>query len=306
MTLCIAAACRDFRKGVLTSEYDSDQCVVFSTDRRIEGPNKLAAHDEAIKISVLSGRWFALYAGTVWHAQALLSLYKALVRANNDELFDDEIADVLYGPFTQFRTRLANIYCWQKLAMSYEQYVEILKVQPQAFRDDLAVELEAQVADASLLLIGIVNHRLRIFECSADCGIRDVEDFGIIGSGYYTAESILYQRKQTPLSSLAHTVYAVYEAHKTAGGFVPGVSEKFEIGAISYDSETDGLVMHPLNYDGRMFLDDQYKRYGPKPLTLELSDDSLTEHFFAAAIPLRTEKEKNGASEQAEEKRAAE
>jgi hypothetical protein len=284
VTLCIAACCVDSRHGIFRDKHDIRQRIVFSADSRIE--TDFVSHEHGIKVDELSARWLALFSGRVQDALDLMALYRLAFRDQGDNLTEHDVHDRLAEPFHQFYRRQLDSHCQAVLSISYERYLEFISVQPAAFRRNFATELEQLQTNVEMLLVGWVEPRLRIYHCSAS-GVRELLDFGIVGSGYYSAETILYRRNQSAGSSLSETAYTLYEAHQLTGGFVPGVSKQSSIGVVRYDWEAKALHVEMVVRDGTQFLEKRFEKFGPKKLTIgELNDSHLPKAFTAFPVTL--------------------
>jgi 20S proteasome alpha/beta subunit len=246
--------------------------VVFCTDKRVESEIGSAETEE--KIRWLSPRWYVLAAGPLDEVQELIEIYRS--HLDRVSIATGSVLEELRIPPRLLRKRMAEALIHQRVALSYEEFLEVGKdkLQDDVYRQ-LSYDMTVQRIEAELLLVGYVplprTKDLSHFEAYL-CRSGDIfsrQHFAAIGSGAAVAESALYQRQQNKNSSLSDTLYCVYEA-KRLGENVPGVGKETRL-AVWCINDGDDLDRpfrnwHELNAGALRFLEQQFQEYGPKRL----------------------------------------
>lgn len=270
MTLCIAAACREYAEdGPLGGE----ERVVLAHDHRVETWTFSA--ETEYKFDYLHNHWVALLAGTVSQARELMDIYRPLFR--KVEFTDENCLENLRKPPAEMRRRMANAYTHARHAISYEEFLKNGKCQlPDDLYRQTAEDISRLQINAELILVGYFLNAFHIFRFS-NGEILPHPDFATIGSGSHIADSSLYQREHQKLNSVASAAYSVYEA-KRLGEIAPGVGKK----------TTYSILVPPVNPEayleqrqcsaevGEAFLQRQFKQFGPRAF----KESPLPEHFW--------------------------
>ena|SRR6266481_2689188 len=82
-------------------------------------------------------------------------------------------------------------------------------------RREISWEIKNHNSGAELIVVGYLSGSPRIFKVSGDL-VWSCDDFAVIGSGTYIAESTLSIRGQSSFTNLETTIYSVYEAKRMA------------------------------------------------------------------------------------------
>lgn len=168
---------------------------------------------------------------------------------------------------------LANEIVSSRFGLTYDEFLKIGKA---TFPEDIYRDTISYIAQATLdcwlIVLAFSQSAPTLYRIGPSGTVETCDNFAAIGSGYYIAESCLYQRGQSSANDLGTTIYNVYEAMRL-GSKAPGVGEKFEIAVAEWeywDSKptNEGNVkwsfLEPGYYE---YLARQFARYGPRPLT---------------------------------------
>jgi hypothetical protein len=261
MTLCIAAAC----------EYNLEPRIVLCSDwkQEIEG---IGASETRNKLDWVKDGWPALMAGTLSHAEALVTVYASHLAKT--ELTGENVLDEMKAPAQQYKAILANNYVQQLLGVDYNYLLQYGKDRfPDDFFREKMNEISRIKIGASLIISGFAQCK-KIGPYAEDlqpfiCVVEDDEthhdvvkletDFATIGSGSYVASAALFHRSQNWERPLMYTIYSVFEAKRFADK-VPGVGEAMSIDVL----EPKGI--RQLSDAGYAYCEKLYRRYGPRPI----------------------------------------
>ena len=166
--------------------------MVFCADKRVESDTGSAEIEE--KIRWISDRWYVLAAGPLDETQELIEIYRAhLKQASIDT---GSVLEELRIPPRILRRRMAEALIHQRVALSYEEFLEVGKdqLQEEVYRQ-LAYDVTQQRIDAELLLVGYVprvdTKKVSNFEAYL-CRSGDIfsrRHFAAIGSGELLSQS---------------------------------------------------------------------------------------------------------------------
>jgi hypothetical protein len=134
MTLCIGALSQDrgYSRAII--------CV----DKRVETDASSAENE--LKFTLLSPTWCALLAGPLPEAKELVDIYSAYLKQT--EICGQDIIEYLREPPRTLRLRLANALTHQRVAMSYDEYLEVGKEQ---LHEDVYRQLSYDISMQRLL-----------------------------------------------------------------------------------------------------------------------------------------------------------
>jgi len=271
MTLCIAAACRG----------DDARNIVLSADQRIEMDH--AGGEVAFKL-----RWVhhrpAFFAGDIGKAEDLiLTLNHSF--AGTPELDSGDslsrVRDVVEG----HKGRLIDSFVKQKLGISYRRFRERGKREiPSDLRRAIFFEIEKLTLGCDVIIATFVERRPRIILIDESGEVEIDETFVAIGSGATAAESALFYRAQSNLTSVGTTLYQVYEAHRLSyAQGAPGVGLAMDVMIIS-PADDGKIELRAVMREGKQFLANYFAQYGPRPITttsLDLPPDNARNFFTA-------------------------
>lgn len=269
MTLCVAAECKRHKRFFNAIVFASDFAVETDTASAQIGRKLVCGGSESYPI---------LMAGTQTRALALASEVLGFAESQHQPP-DKESRPVNWEPVLtdavrSGKYRIADEITSGRFGIPYSTFLEKGKASlpDDIFRDTLD-EIGKSSLDCSLLVLGFSHTYARIYRLSPSGLAETCENFAAIGSGYYIAESSLFQRSQSVANDLGTTIYNVYEAMKL-GSIAPGVGDKFQIGVAEWDwyeqpnphnrGEVKISFLEPAYYD---FLQKQFLKFGPKPLS---------------------------------------
>lgn len=269
MTLCVAAECKPHKKRFLSA-------VVFATDFKVEGD--VASAEIGHKVAVTGREEHPiLLAGTLTRALTLAKqisgLHDSLIPVDpKEERIAPDWDSILPVAVKNLKWSLADELVGSRFGFTYDF---LLKNGKASLPEDTYRETLSDIArldlDCWLLVIGFAHSDASIYRINSSGVIETCDNFAAIGSGYYIAESCLFQREQNKSGDLGTTIYNVYEAMKL-GSTAPGVGRKFEIAVAEWEYWNElptnaGNVkishLEPKYYE---YLEKQFRRYGPRPL----------------------------------------
>lgn len=256
MTLCLAAVCYENNKPriVALSDWKSE-----SASSSVENQDKLCWIRED---------WPAFIAGTTTRAIHLKDTYRTYLDVNKEALktiYRSQVMDLLNIPLLQFKHKLADQFIGSRLGISYDAFLANGKTWfHESVFNDFITGARRVTLDCQLLLPIFVNGDPFIYRIS-DEQLEHCDHFAAIGSGMDIAEAALCQRKHDESTSLAKTLYHVFEAGKlvTLSG-TPGVGKDHTIVIFYPPTEGKGVTVKEIKAKGYKFLEEQFKIYGPK------------------------------------------
>ncbi len=266
MTLCIAAEClqpnRPFR------------AVVFAADFQVEG--EMARADIGQKIALLPHEDFpVLMAGTQTRALELTSAISHFLGSAASKLGEEYVPPQWDAVFTEAllnqKMRIAHEIVSSRFGIPYTDFVKNGKewFPEDIFRDTINTITQASL-DCYLIVVAFSQTTPKLYRISPNATVETCENFAAIGSGYYIAESCLYQRSQHAGFDLGTTIYNVYEAMRL-GSKAPGVGDHFQIGVAEWEywgtpTNEGNVKLSYLKPQYYSYLEGKFMKYGPRPL----------------------------------------
>jgi hypothetical protein len=268
MTLCVAALAR-----VPNTSIGKTRVAVYAADFQSEG--EIAKAEIGRKIAQMGrSHQIVMIAGTYSRAVDLAGRISALM--SESPKLGVGFQHLLEAAVQDQKRHLANEYVAGALGMNYEDFINIGKEKlPDDVYREMIFSISRQTLDCTLLVIAFAQMDPTIYRIHESGMVENCEHFAAIGSGYYIAESTLFQREQQEEETIGRTIYNVYESMRL-GSYAPGVGKKFEIWIAEWeydhDSEDEGedvtddgmVIRTELMPDYYKVLERHYKRYGPK------------------------------------------
>jgi len=268
MTLCVAALAR-----VPNTSICKTNVAVYAADFQSEGEiakaeigKKVAQAGRDHHIVMISGS----YSRAVDLAQSI-SHYLG----DPSKLGQGFQSHLELAVLTQ-KQHLANEYVIGALGMDYEEFLKVGKDKlPSDVYRDMVSSITRQTLDCTLLVIAFAQMNPILYRIHESGMVENCEHFAAIGSGYYIAESTLFQREQNDDEAVGRTIYNVYEAMRL-GSYAPGVGKKFQMWIAEWEYDCDdreedeevtdlGMVIRseitPAYF---AILEKLYRKYGPK------------------------------------------
>jgi hypothetical protein len=123
--------------------------------------------------------------------------------------------------------------------------------------------------DAQCIVAGFIEGEPRIIRVQKD-GVDTFPFYTVAGIGGYHADTILCWRHLTQYSSLEQVLYCLYEAKRFAG-LCKDVGPGTIMQILSLDEHRDDMQVDLVMYQGLNEMGRWFERFGPKPLTYDLS-----------------------------------
>lgn len=269
MTLCVAALAQ-----VPKASFAKRNVVVYAADFQSEGETAKAEIGKKVA-QVGMEHHIALIAGSWSRAVDLASMISSAMSDNHAKL-GQGFQHILEEAVKYQKRHLADEYVSGALGMSYTDFMNSGKDKlPSDVYRDMISAITRQTLDCTLLVIAFGQMNPVLYRIHESGMVENCEHFSAIGSGYYIAESTLFQREQTENDPIGRTIYNVYEAMRL-GSYAPGVGRKFEMWIAEWEYDADdldegeeitdhGMVLRtailPEYHDA---LERLYKKYGPK------------------------------------------
>jgi 20S proteasome alpha/beta subunit len=266
MSIGIAAICKENDAGRIVACMDTK----VSTDS--------TSAETEVKWDYLNDDIRAIFAGKVPYARELIGIYRNRFR---DTPFDwDHALEQLRIPPQIFKWQKCEAYTQSRLGIPYERFLKDGKKEiASSVHQRMTYDLDAITTDVDLIIFGFEKTKPRLFKFSCD-ELWEESIFACIGTGEEAAKHSLSRRKQKTFTSLARSLYNIWEAKKLSE-LSPTVGQR-----------TITLVLEPgltpghrdwrkhckfVTSTGKKFLNEQYGLYGPKdvPPDFVLPDGTL-------------------------------
>jgi len=262
MTLCIAAVCQQRNHGR----------IVIATDWKA-GSEEFAAENED-KLYWITDDMPVMIAGCISRAVELKNTYaQHLVRVSQQNpsitVQPEDIADLMMRPLAIYRRKRANEYTYEKVKLSYKQFLESVgKNQiPRSVAVKIFAELETLDLDAEIIICLFGGDGTAFVYKVSDEGVELCNNFVAIGTGSRIAEGALYQRKQESRMQVGTTLYHVFEAMKL-GAVSPTVGNEHTLNVLrprNAQETVKDLMLETSNETDKK-LGKTFARYGPKKM----------------------------------------
>jgi hypothetical protein len=274
MTLCIAAICHQARK----------QRIVFSTDWQVE--SETAGAEIQDKLYWIRDDWPALLAGTFTRAFQLKETYRTFVDRGGARLavmFRSEFMEFFRQPLILYKHQLADEFIGSRLGIPYDVFLANRVWFPETTYTELLTAVRRIPLECQLLMPMFLEGDAYLWRINAEI-LEYCDNFAAIGSGMDIAEASLCQREQDEDTSLAKTLYHVYEAAQLAS-IAPGVGKQHTISVMYTPDGKNSLVIKSLSTKGEAVLKKKFKECGPKRVTTPEFDEGLLEVDFEVPKP---------------------
>lgn len=162
---------------------------------------------------------------------------------------------------------IADEYVCARLGISYDTLLESVhkSIPPETYREIVNDVTRIKLGcDLLVVFFSWATGEPSILRLSDDGTLELCSHFAAIGSGMYIAESSLFHREQSEITSLADAVYHVYEAMRL-GSHAPGVGEKFTMG-ITFPGRHGQTQWDYLMPEYMQQLEKEFKKWGPRPI----------------------------------------
>ena len=273
MTLCVAALAR-----VPNASFEKRDVVVFAADFQSEG--ETAKAEIGKKVAYIGrDQHIVLIAGTSTRAIDLAKRISG--ELSEPSKLSTDIQPNLERAVQSQKWHLADEYVSGALGMSYQDFLNMGKEKlPDDVYREMVYSISRQTLDCTLLVIAFAQMNPAIYRIHESGMVENCEHFAAVGSGYYIAESTLFQRSQQELDTVGRTIYNVYEAMRL-GSYAPGVSKRFDMWVAEWEydyqeaeaDEDEEITDHGLVRKSQVLpeyyikLEELYrKKYGPKPV----------------------------------------
>lgn len=201
VTVCIAAVCE-----TLTN----DPKVILCADTRMSAPG-LVKYEMGFKFGWAARGIHAMIADEPARAKELLATYWAYL--NGVQLTPENVADEIKKPPMQYKRKLIDEYVRLNWGVSYDDYLAgALNNLPQDTLSGLAQQIAAIRLRCQLILTPFVNGQPKLFTVEDDGTTIQHDNFAVIGSGSWIAQSNMLLRQHLDTDSLARTLYCVHES----------------------------------------------------------------------------------------------
>lgn len=270
MTLCIAAACQERGNGRL----------VIATDWKVTTGSATAEIQD--KLDWISDAVPVMIAGDISRAMELIDTYKAYFRRlkakNKSEIYPEDSFDTLKRPVGIHKQKLANELTSLKFGLTYKQFREA--VGKNEIPTEVATETFNEIGridfKCSLIIAMFTRKDPNIFKVDEFGTLCRCDNFATIGSGSAIAEGVLYQREQEAKMPIGRTAYHVFEAMKL-GSIASDVGKEHTLNVLSPPPKgTTDVEISDISDKGKVFLERQFKRLGPK----EFSNMKIPDGFL--------------------------
>jgi hypothetical protein len=279
MSLCVAAVCRSKSEPRIVLAFDlkiSNDVFSSETEFKLED---VAPH---LKIA-------ALFAGITSEARELISIYRTHL-LESTELNVAEAAEQFRVPLRIRKKRMIESFVQARLGTTYEEFLDRREQIDSSLRTAMLNRINDMTINVELLIVGYLPDVILgyppanpvIFKVIWD-DVEQHEHFACIGAGAPTAEQALHRREQSNSLELGNTLYNVYEAKKL-GELAPSVGSFTHMVVVEPPTKIrSSHYFNSVSSEGKKFLEDYYKRYGPKPVPrINLPDQNM----FAGRVPL--------------------
>ena len=268
MTLCIAAICYQ----------GSNPRIVISSDWQME--SELAGAEIQDKLYWIRDDWPVLLAGTFTRAFQLKEAYRSFVDRAVPRLqgmFRSEFIEFLRQPLILYKHSLADEFIGARLGIPYDVFLANKGWFPDTTYTEMLTAVRHLPLDCQLLMPMFLFDDPYLWRVNNEA-LEYCDNFAAIGSGMDVAEASLCHRKQDENTSLAKTIYHIFEAGKLATlAGVPGVGEEHTISILYPPDDKNALVIKEVSSKGYRRLEEKYKECGPRRVTSFGFGDDLLE-----------------------------
>jgi hypothetical protein len=272
MTLCIAAICYEGRGANCKPQ------IVISTDWKME--SEIAGAEIQDKLYWIRDDWPVLLAGTFTRAFQLKETYRSFIdrsQARLQAMLRSEFMDFIRQPLIIYKHALADEFVGSSLGIPYDVFLANRTWFPETTYSELLTAVRRIPLECQLLMPMFLFGDPYLWRTGEET-LEYCDNFAAIGSGMDIAEASLCQRKQDENTSLAKTIYHIFEAGELATlSGVPGVGKDHTISILYPPDEKNVLVIKEVSSKGYKLLKKKFREWGPKRVTSFGFDDELLE-----------------------------
>jgi 20S proteasome alpha/beta subunit len=199
VTVCIAARCKD----------NDEHAIVTVSDTKLS-TGHYSGEMATLKIRRIRNNWRCLIAGTFPHHVPLL---KHISDAIGDDAEYDQTVKACTDAFIAENKKLAEETVLATFGLTLKQFLKSRSALGDSLYERTWAEISRIKVNCQLLICGF-DPEPHIFVAENPDGDKlgfitncDFPGFSAIGSGYYLAESKLYELRQNPSRSLVETLY---------------------------------------------------------------------------------------------------
>lgn len=259
MTLCIAAVCYEGRG------HQSKPRIVISTDWKME--SEIAGAEIQDKLYWIRDDWPVLLAGTFTRAFQLKETYRSFIdraAARLTVMLRSEFMDFFRQPLILYKHSLADEFIGSRLGIPYDVFLANRNWFPETTYSELLTAVRRIPLECQLLMPVFLFDDPYLWRTGEEM-VEYCDNFAAIGSGMDIAEASLCQRKRDENTSLAKTIYHVFEAGKLATlAGVAGVGKDHTISVLYPPDDKNLLLIRDVSSKGVKMLEQKFKEYGPK------------------------------------------
>lgn len=261
MTVCIATTC-DLGTG--------DPKIILCSDWLTSGA--LGRAETKFKQRILHKNWNLLMAGAESDMNSLATSFRGAFLRHKPSIDETNVVQIVRDCLFARKKEKADELIRGRHAISYD---DLLNFGKEKLPADIFREAIASVRDldlgAEFIIAGFADGFPIIIETDVHGSAKIREDFAVIGEGCHLAQSVLLHRQHSDLKPLSNALYIAYEAKKYAEG-ASSVGANTMLAILTKDGKQSTLTL-----EGRNFLSEKYKKYGPQnlPENLDLPDNVL-------------------------------
>lgn len=276
MTLCVAANCRDKGRPM----------TVIAADLTVEGVTSTAEIEN--KVHWVGDRPYpTLISGSGSRAEELLDhMTRCGNEAKGKVKTRGEFLTICRETMRRHKHSLADEYISAKLGISYDKLLGSLhsSLPAETYRGIMNDVGRMKLGCDVIVVFFEWEHGEPMIVRMNDEGELEIcSNFAAIGSGVYIAESALFHREHTEDSSLADTLYRVYEAMRL-GAHAPGVGEKFHM-YVTYSAKKRPAIWKSVGTEYRAKLKEEFGKWGPRPVPSQILMGGMLETVTVAGEP---------------------
>jgi hypothetical protein len=207
VTVCLAAIGKH-------KENDQGKSVIVAvSDTTLSAGGYYSQEMGALKLKRLNQYWFAMIAGKFSQHRAIVDLIAEAASASAQPTIAEMIAATTYAYISETR-RFASESVLSRFGLTMEQFLDSRKKLGDSLFQRTWADISQVQVECDLLVFGFDEAGPHIFCASSPTSERptyitehDSPSFAAIGSGSFTAESILYSFRHLSTHSLPKTIY---------------------------------------------------------------------------------------------------
>jgi hypothetical protein len=239
----------------------------------------LGSAQTAFKFWTLGRGWHCMYSGAPHSARALIKYFSEKIIRHKGVIDESNIKVLIGNALRERKNELCNEFTQGRFALSYQDFLSKGKASlPDVQFNSACRAIENLVLGADFLIVGYASNYPLILETDQYARIYIRESFATIGEGGHLAHSSLMHRQHDESTPLDLALYSVFEAKKWAE------RNKTVGDETSLQILYRGNKYRVVTKDGLKFLEKQFKKYGPKKVSKNLS---LQENMLVDGVELK-------------------